>query len=186
MTDPIRPRETDGLTLPLKVADLPHAGVVAFRLRPAPDACAVLASDLGIMRLRKVEFNGRLLPEGRHDWKLEGLLGATAIQECVVTGAPVTTRIDIPVERIFMRRMPVVAEEEVEIPEDDRLEPMGPVIDPGVVMAEALSLALPDYPRAPDAERTVTAEAAPEGAAPLRENPFEILKTLKDRTDDDA
>jgi uncharacterized metal-binding protein YceD (DUF177 family) len=186
MTEPTRTRETDGLTLPLRVADLPNAGEVRFRLTPSPKARDELARQLDLRRLRKLDFAGRLIPEGRHDWKLEGTLGATAVQDCVISGDPVTTRVDIEVERIFMRRMPEPEGEEVEIPEDDRLEPMGSVIDPGVVMAEALSLALPDYPRADGAALDAGAESAPEGAGPLRKNPFDVLKSLKSGDDGDA
>lgn len=186
MTDPNRLRETDGLSLPLKVADLPNATEVGFRLTPTPEARADLARDLDLVKLRKLSFEGRLSPEGRHDWKLSAHLGATVVQECVVSGAPVTTRIDTAVERVFVRRMPQPEGDEVEIPEDDRLEPMGPTIDPGAVMAEALSLALPDYPRAPGAELDTGTEIAPEGAEPLRKNPFEVLKALKSDPGGDA
>jgi uncharacterized metal-binding protein YceD (DUF177 family) len=184
MPEPTRTRETDGLSLPLKVSDLPHAGEVAFRVTPSAEARARLAADLDLRKLRKLDFAGRLLPEGRHDWKLVGQLGATAVQDCVVTGEPVTTRVDTQVQRVFLRRMPEPEAEEIEIPEDDRIEPMGAVIDPGAVMAEALSLALPDYPRAPGAAFDDDAQAAPEGAEPLRRNPFEALKTLMDNDPD--
>jgi hypothetical protein len=96
----------------------------------------------------------------------------------VISAEPVTTRIDTPVVRRFLREMPVPTEPEAEIPDDDTLEPLGPVIDPGAVMAEALALALPDYPRAPGA-------ALPEGLAPEPlANPFAALAAL--RRDDGA
>ena len=42
--------------------------------------------------------------------------------------------------------------DEVEMPEDDTVEPMPEVIDLAEVAAEALALALPLYPRAPGAD----------------------------------
>jgi uncharacterized metal-binding protein YceD (DUF177 family) len=44
------------------------------------------------------------------------------------------------------------AAEEAEMPEDDTTEALPDRLDLSAVMAEALALALPDYPRAPDAE----------------------------------
>ena len=38
------------------------------------------------------------------------------------------------------------------MPEDDTIEPLPAIIDVGQVMVESLALALPLYPRAPDAE----------------------------------
>ena len=58
--------------------------------------------------------------------------------------------------------------------------PCPTMIDPGAVMFEALALALPDYPRAPNAEVTQTVHAAP-GVTPLRDEdlrPFAGLASL--------
>lgn len=167
-------RECDALTLPLRVADLNPRAVVQFVLRPAPAARVELAADLGVLALKKLEFRGSLQAEGRTDWRLEGKLGVTAVQACVLTAEPVTTRIDVPVLRRFLREMPVPIETEAEIPDDDSLEQLGPVIDPGAVMAEALALALPDYPRAPGATLPQSASAGEE-----RPNPFAALAALK-------
>lgn len=183
MTDPAPQRATTDLTLPLRVADLPNRDGLTFRLLPEARRRADLALDLGIRRIRKLSFVGTLRPEGRHDWRLEGMLGATVVQDCVITSEPVTTRIDTAVLRRFLRRMPEVDDIEAEIPDDDSIEPLGPTIDPGAVMAEALALALPDYPRVPGAGLDDSATAQPPGAAPLpdtpRRNPFAALAALK-------
>ncbi|WP_417628003.1 YceD family protein [Pararhodobacter aggregans] len=169
-------RETDALTLPLRVSDLSARGSLRFRLTPTAEARADLATDLGALKIRKLDFTGQIVAEGRSDWRLEGKLGATVVQECVITAEPVTTRIDEPVTRRFVRDMPVSSEPEVEIPEDDTLEPLGPVIDPGAVMAEALALALPDYPRVPGAELPDSVTELPPEERP---NPFAALAKLK-------
>ena len=70
---------------------------------------------------------------------------------------------------------------EIEMPEDDTQEPLPEVIDLGAVMAEALALALPDYPRAPGAELGEAVFAAP-GVAALRDadlRPFAALAKLR-------
>jgi len=179
MTDAIMQRETSELTLPLRVADLPNREGVTFGVTPDAEGRSDLAEQLGIRKLRKLTFTGSLRPEGRFDWRLEGVLGATAIQDCVITGDPVTTRIDTPVVRLFLRRMPEVEGVEVEIPDDDTIESLGPVIDPGDVMAEALTLALPDYPRVPGASLESVPGLATESLEPERRNPFAALAALK-------
>lgn len=170
-----------GARQPLRVADLPTRRPQPFHLRPGPEDRARIAEELGITAVRKLDFRGTLQADGRHDWRLEGRLGATVVQPCVITAEPVSTRIDTDVLRRFLRNMPVPEASEVEMPEDDTLEQLGPVIDPGVVMTEALALALPDYPRAPGATLG-EAGFTPPGATPITEerpNPFAALAALK-------
>lgn len=179
---PAPPPVITSVAHPLRVAALGRRLPVEFHLRPAPEARAALAGDLGLIGLRKLEFRGTLTAEGRADWRLSGVLGATAVQACVVSGDPVTARVDVAVERRFLAEMPEPEGAEAEIPEDDSLEPLGAVIDPGVVMREALALALPDYPRAEGAELPDdTAGDAPEAEA--RPNPFAVLAGLKTGAD---
>ncbi|WP_165814498.1 YceD family protein [Pararhodobacter oceanensis] len=184
MSDTAPLRQSTSASLPLRVADLPNRTGVDFTLTPDAEARAAIAERLDLQRLRKLTFTGKLRPDGHHDWQLEATLGATAVQSCVVTFAPVTTRLDVPVQRRFLRRMPEITDIEVEIPDDD-IEPLGPVIDLGEIMEEALSLALPDYPRAEDADETalpgvITAgdEAAPAAEEPERQTPFANLSSL--------
>lgn len=135
-----------------RVADLPQNAPTPFDLRPAAAELAALARDLGLSGLRKLSFVGEIRAQGKRDWTLQGKLGATVIQPCVVTLDPVTTRIDMPVTRVFLADWTDPDEPEFEIPEDDETEPLGAEIDPAQVMIEALSLALPQYPRKDGAE----------------------------------
>lgn len=169
-------RESDGLSLPFRVRELSPKAVTRFQITPSPEARADLARELDIRKIRKLDFRGTVVAQGRHDWRLEGQLGATVIQDCVITAEPVTTRIDQPVVRTFLRDMPEATETETEMPEDDTIEPLGPVIDPGVVMAEALALALPDYPRVEGAELP---DSATDDMVDERPNPFAALAALK-------
>ncbi|PYE84002.1 YceD family protein [Pseudoroseicyclus aestuarii] len=157
---------------------------IDFDLAPEAEDRAAIARDLGIEGIRKLRFAGKLLPTGRRDWRLEAELGATAVQACVVTLEPVTTRIDAPVLRRYLEDTgPEPTAGEVEMPEDDSIEPLPNAVDLRTVMTEALSLSLPDFPRAPGIElpETVVTE---EGAEPLTEDkmrPFAGLAALKDR-----
>lgn len=172
---------------PLRVADLAARKPTRFRLAPSPEAREALAQALGISAVESALFEGEVTPAGRHDWRLHGRLTARVVQPCVVTLAPVATPIDEAVQRSYLARMPGMLEGgEAEMPEDDSIEPLGPVIDPGAVMEEALALALPLYPRAEGAELGDAVFTEP-GVAPLREaevRPFAGLAALRGRLAD--
>ena len=168
---------------PLRVADLPARKPARFALRPGAEALPLVAELIGAETVRKLSFAGELRPEGKRDYVLEADLGATVVQPCVVTLAPVTTRIEEHVVRRYLAEMPEPEDDEVEMPEDDSAEPLPDVIDPGAVMLEALALALPLYPRAPEAELGEARFAEP-GVAPLTDDelkPFAGLAGLRDK-----
>lgn len=173
---------TDPDARPFRAADLARRAELAFDLAPEPEALAALARRLGILGLRKLRFAGRLRPEGRRDWRLEATLGATVVQPCVLTLAPVTTRIDETVVRRYLADWDEPEPgSEIEMPQDDTTEPLGGSIDPTLVMEEALALALPLYPRAEGAEFGEAVFGAP-GVAPLTDDavrPFAALARLK-------
>lgn len=176
-------------TMQLRVGDL-HAGrVFRFDLRPEPRTLAALAQDLDLRTIRKLAFAGALHPEGQRGWRLEAHLGATVVQDCVATLEPVTTRIEEDVTRRYTTDPgPQIQADEMEMPEDDSIEPLGQIIDLGGVLAEALALALPPYPRSDGAalERTTF---APDGVEPIRDEdmkPFAGLAALKKRMKDDG
>lgn len=160
-----------------------------FDITLQDDGLARLARDLGLLDLRKLRFRGVIKPEGDADWRIDAMLGATVVQPCSVSLEPVTTRIDEPVIRRFLRHMPDHAPQidEIEMPEDETIEPLGEVIDLHAVLKEALSLALPPYPKRDDAELRQTDFAAP-GATPLRDEdvkPFAGLAALKRKLEGD-
>ncbi|MDR5651709.1 YceD family protein [Ruixingdingia sedimenti] len=168
-------------THPVRAADLTGRRDRAFDLRPDAAACAAIAATLGINAVADLAFAGHLRPAGRADVMLEARLEATVDQPCVVTLVPVRSRIDVPVARRYVAGMAAPEGAEVEMPEDDTLEPLPEVIDLGAVMVEALALALPDYPRAPGAELGEAVFAAP-GVAALRDadlRPFAALARLR-------
>jgi uncharacterized metal-binding protein YceD (DUF177 family) len=176
MPSPEAPPAT-GLSLPLRLSSLSRRGPHTVHMRPDGAARAALAQELDILALRKLDMRGTLIAEGREDWRFDGTLGATAVQACVVTGEPVTSRVDTPVVRRFVAQMPDPTGPEAEMPEDDSLEPLRGMIDAGDILREALALALPDYPRAPGAELAASGIEEPDDAA--RPNPFAALAALK-------
>lgn len=171
---------------PLRLADLAGRHDTDFALAPDANARAAIADALGIVGIRKLRFDGALTPQGRKDWVLTASLGATVVQNCVVTLAPVTTRIDEKIIRRYQAEMPEITGTEVEMPDDDTVEPLPDTIDLYAVLTEALALALPLYPRADGAElgQIVYTE---KGVAPLTDEaakPFAGLGALRDRLKD--
>lgn len=152
-----------------------------FRIRPDAAAVDRLKGELDLLGLRKLRFEGELTPEGRSDWRLNGMLGATVVQPCSVTLAPVTTRIDVPIIRRYVAGFEMPSEAESEMPEDDSTEALPEMVDLMELLAEELAIALPDFPRAEGAELGEKIFTEP-GVEPLTEEaskPFAGLAALK-------
>lgn len=165
----------------LRVAELNQNSPTPFALRPDAEASRALAAELDLLGLRKLSFSGEVVAQGGVDWKLSGQLGATVVQPCSVTLEPVTTRIETPVQRLYLADYEEVTAPEVEMPEDDTTEALGRWIEPHAVMLEALVLALPLYPRSDGADLGEQVFAEP-GVTPMRDEdakPFAGLADLK-------
>lgn len=176
MTDTERPTR-------FRTATLSPRKPTRFRYAPDAEARAALAQDLGLLGLHDLLMEGEITPTGRDELVLTARLQARADQACVVTLAPVPARIDEPIRRRYLASYIEPEGDEVEMPEDDTLEPLPEVIDLSEVAAEALALALPEYPRAPGAELGEAVHAAP-GVAPLTDaalKPFAGLASLAER-----
>lgn len=157
----------------------------AFDIAPDGPEAEAVARLMGARSVRKMRFQGALTPLPAAGWRLEGRLGATAIQTCVISLDPVTTRIEQPVRRTWLPSSEPLPAEIVLVPgeDEDEVEPLGPSIDLGLVAIEVLALALPDYPRKPGA--AIPAEFQAQADDVDRPNPFAALAALKDRLDGD-
>lgn len=169
----------------LHLRDLSDAHAHSFRLIPSSEDLEEMASDLGLSSVRKMKFEGKIMPVGKRDWRLEGTLGATVVQPCVATLVPVTTRLEVPVTRSYLADFheEFNPEQEFEMPEDDNVEPLPATLVLSRVAEEALALAAPDYPRAEGAELGVTQFTEP-GKEAMRDEdtkPFAALKALRDK-----
>lgn len=169
--------------LTFRVTELPQQGETPIELVADAPLRAAMAAELGVDRIRKLSFKGALRAAGKTDWTLSGHLGATVVQPCVVTLEPVVTRIEEPVMRHYIENWEVPEEAEFEMPEDDSSEALQAEIDVLAAITEALSLAIPAYPRADGAELGALVHAEP-GIEPLNEDtvkPFAGLADLKKR-----
>ena len=176
------------VSLPIRMGEVSGRRARDFDLRPDAAQMQMMATLLDISRLADVRFSGKLIPQGKADVVLSARLRAEVEQPCVVTLAPVVSRIDTEVSRTYVAGLEEPTEDEMEMPEDDTRESLPSVLDLGAVMLEALALALPDYPRAEGAELGEAVFAAP-GVAALRVDdlkPFAALAALrKDQSDTD-
>lgn len=174
---------------PVVIADLTSQTSTDFVLTPKASVMKDLATYLGLAGLRKLRFQGTLTPIGKRDWALQGQLGATVVQPCVLTLDPVTTRIETPVERRYLADLPQEeAGPEIEMSEDDSIEPLQSQIDLGVVMAESLALHIPLYPRADGAkmEQNQFTEPGKDAMTDADSRPFAGLNALRDKLGKDG
>jgi uncharacterized metal-binding protein YceD (DUF177 family) len=159
---------------------------VPFQLTPDAETRDALAEELDILGIKKLTFTGEVRPDGKKDLALTGHLGATVVQPCGVTLDPVTTRLEEPVTRRYVAGYEMPEEAEAEMPEDEDIEALPDEIDLAAVMAEALALNLPPWPRAEGIEPLEIAVTEP-GKAPMTDDdakPFAALKSLKDKLGD--
>lgn len=182
---PVSPAIDTAWAHPLRVSDLAQRKPTRFSLVPEEATLSAIQSELELLGLKKLRFEGKLSPTGKTDWTLDATIGATVSQACVVTLAPVSTRLDSRVVRHFIADQSAFAAEpnddgEVEMDPDETREPLGGIIDLGEIMLESLSLALPLYPRIDGAELDSAQFAAP-GTTPMQDEdtkPFAGLANL--------
>jgi len=167
---------------PMLVADLPATLGVEFSLAPDAEQRTAIAMAIGALKISKLRFNGHLKPLGKTDWQLSAQLAASVQQSCVVTLAPVKTRIEETTMRTYLARPPEAeAGSDLEIPDDVTIEALSEHIDPGTVMVEALALAIPQFPRAPGAQlaRAQFTEPGKVAMSDADARPFAQLKSLR-------
>ncbi|MEL6690301.1 MAG: DUF177 domain-containing protein [Pseudomonadota bacterium] len=169
----------DIITLASLPAKKPHRRT----WEPSAEQRGAMAAQLGITELRKLRVELTLTPQGKSDWRLEARWGATVVQPCVVTLAPVVTRLEETSTLTYTAKMPEITDSEAEMPEDDTLEALPEEIQLSSTVAEMIALSLPDYPRAEGVEIGEQVFGPP-GQAPMTDEdakPFAGLASLKEK-----
>ena len=175
MTEPTQARPTR-----FRSGALSQRKPTRFSYRPDANERAAIAADLGLIALYSLDLTGEIRPAGRDEMLLEATLTASADQACGISLAPVPAKLSETVRRRYVAGLEMPEGEEIEMPEDDSVEPMPDEIDLAEIATEALALALPLYPRAPGAEFADGLHAA-EGVTPLSDadlKPFAGLQGL--------
>lgn len=187
-----------------------RAGGAAVSVTADPSARTAVAAAFELTSLDALSIDGTFSPMGSDGWRFDGTLRAQGAQTCVVTLDPAPFSIEEPVSRrwsasakpldplaeiaydtraLHDRALDGGSDEDDALDpdlEDEEIEPLVDPIDIGAAAAEALSLALPPYPRAPEAALDA-AQAAPPGETPLSDDdvkPFAGLKALLDQKDE--
>ncbi len=172
----------------VRFAELNERKPFRFALNLDNDALAILANDLDILAVKKCRFEGELKATRRFEWTLTASLGATVVQPCVLTLDPVTTRIDVDVQRRFIPAERLVTDQvdedgAYEMISDETLEELPESLDLNIVLQEALALELPAYPKSEGAILQETQFSEPGVAAMTDDDakPFAALAALKDQ-----
>lgn len=172
-----------------RIADLPTRKVTRFDIVPDKAQMAEMQQSMDLLGLSKLRFTGTLKAVGKKDWQLDAKLGATVVQACTVSLDPVSTRLQEDITRRYSPDAELDEDEapaEMEMPEDDTLEPLPQTLDLMEILAESLALALPLYPRA-SGLAPVAQTAEPKGAEPISDEalkPFAGLSALRDKLND--
>lgn len=147
-----------------------------YEIVASPTERTALAQRFGLLRLNALSAHVSLRRvHGGVAVRVRGEINAEVIQTCVVTLAPVPSRL-----RESFALLLVAGDEstrDVVVGLDDESEeplPPGP-LDIGEMVAQHLALALPQYPRAPDA----AVDRRWSDAGITRETPFAPLAKLK-------
>jgi len=176
-------------TAKLRVCELDTNSPTRFNLTPSVKLRQKIAAQLDLIDLRKIRFSGEISTLGDTDWVLKGDLGATVVQSCVISLKNVANRIDTKVARQFVAKFSFDdqdSDEEDEMSIDENSELLGIFIDLEVIMIEALSLGLPEYPKAQDAslEQSTFSEQGIEPVQDEDARPFAALSALRDQLAD--
>jgi uncharacterized metal-binding protein YceD (DUF177 family) len=157
-----------------RLVSLARLGSEPFRQHITADPAerAALAERFDLVSLDRLEADVELARERMGTILLSAAFTAEFAQECIVTLDPVPDTVS---ERFQLRYGPPDAEEMVPAGDDDpAFEPLeSESIDIGEAIAQEFSLALPPFPRAPDAE--IVAEPQEDRA----EGPFAALARLR-------
>ncbi len=164
-----------------RLVPLARLGVEPFRQEIAASEAerAALARRFDLPALDRLCAAIELIRRGEDRFLLRAAFSAEFVQSCVVTLDPVAGAVS---EEFTLLYGPPEAEAEADGPVEDDLafEPIvGNAIDVGEAVAQQFSLALPPFPRSPDAILDAEAPAADE-AGPLAA----ALSRLVDRPGD--
>lgn len=174
-TKPPFARNYDLATLPEKGAEL--------KLTPSAGERAAIAAWLGVAAVERLTADITLSRRGRDFYAYEAAFAADVVQSCVVTLEPVPAHLTGEFRRSFRvvpqavsRRQEEGPGGEISLEGDDTDMLDDASLDLAAPVLEELSLSLDPYPRAPGASF-----AAPEPEGPVADNPFAVLKALREK-----
>jgi len=160
---------------------LARIGVEPYRQEIAATEAerAALARRFGLVSLDRLDAVVELVRKGDETILLRADFEAAFEQSCIVTLDPIAGAV---AERFELLYAPAAAEKAAAalVGDEVAFEPLdGDPIDIGEAVAQEFSLALPAFPRSPEAA------VEPEAAPPEEASPFAALSRLLERSDRD-
>ena len=140
-----------------------------------------LTNTLDIGKVISLSFESTLSQNRNENYRFLASVSAIIVQNCIITLAPVKTKLNFTVERHYCVRNSVL-NSKITIPNilKEEVEYLEKTLDVNEVIFEALSLEIPDYPRRKNAQFKGIS-VTQNGLKPLEEpedNPFSALKDL--------
>jgi uncharacterized metal-binding protein YceD (DUF177 family) len=159
-------------SVPVPIADIPETG---RRIDLAADEAtrAALAKTLNIVALPRLDAALELTRHGREGVRVTGVVSAVVGQNCVVTLQPMESRVEEPLDLVFVPAGQAKRTVAGDTGEDPPEVLTGSTLDLGALAAEFLALGIDPYPRLPDASFEPLVEGDPTS------HPFAALAALK-------
>ena len=150
----------------------------------SPEECAALQERFGVDAFLSLQVDVSVQPWKRGGCRVRGTAKAVLTRTCVVTLDQFDSTLEVRLDRLFSDRPAVrVDGQEIVVSVDD--DDIGQIVDGevevGELAVEELLLELDPHPRKPGAEFKPQAANDSGGQdEPVRNNPFAVLKQLKD------
>jgi hypothetical protein len=164
---------------PLAVGDVPEAGRHVV-LTPDASVRAAIAQVAGVTAVPELSASFDVTLRGRDGLHVVGRVAARVEQLCVVTLEPIESRVEEPIDLVFLpaqaaAQVELRDVEEIELAVEDPPEVLeGGIVDLGAIATEFLLLGIDPYPRKPGA-----VFEAPHTGPDDEESPFAALAALK-------
>jgi uncharacterized metal-binding protein YceD (DUF177 family) len=164
----------------VRVRDIPTGGKT-YQLEAEADERAVLAENLGIPAVERLEAELEVLPVGNDGLRVRGRVDGDVVQTCIVTLDPVRQSVSETFDVTFLPEQespdPGARTVLLDPADDEELDFFsGGRLDLGPIVREHLALGLDPYPRKPD----TGFQPHIEDDTSDRVSPFEGLRKLKD------
>ncbi|GBF26396.1 hypothetical protein MnTg02_01435 [bacterium MnTg02] len=174
----------------LAINHIPQDGV-EIRIEPGPEDRAMLAENLKLLALDKMESHLEIIPVGEESFRVRGTLSADVTQNCVISLDPVTSQISEQIDVEFrpkprdgseiMQENPIGGVKQDVLTEKEFEEYEAGKLVLGALVVEILASALDPYPRKRDTEFSWGSGNNDDGAVEksLSESPFAKLTAIR-------
>ena len=148
------------------------------------EECAALKDRFGVDAFLSLDVEVSVQPWKRGGCRVRGKARAAMTRTCVISLDQFDTTLEVRLDQLFSERAAVRLDGKeivVSVDDDDFGQIVDGEIEVGELAVEELLLELDPHPRKPGAEfKPEAANDAGDQGEPARNNPFAVLKALKD------